>query len=93
MPRTLDIRVAIPDDISVESLQLVEIQARELVIVLLQQRGELTIGEAAMELGLTYEEYLDLLARKGLPAAFDGTHPSVVEAFERWLQPQGLNRM
>jgi predicted HTH domain antitoxin len=86
MSRTLEISVEIPDEVSDESLQLAESQARELILVFLQQRGELTIGEAAMELGLSYEEYLELLAKKGLPAGFDGTDASVIDAFERWMQ-------
>jgi predicted HTH domain antitoxin len=40
--------------------------ARQIVVIALQQRGELTIREAAAALGLTYEQYLQLLAERDL---------------------------
>jgi predicted HTH domain antitoxin len=85
MVRILEIHLDLPDTASEESLRIAAIQAKEAAIVALQQRGELSIRVAAMDLGLSYEEYLDLLAKKGLPATTGDVDPSVLEAFERWL--------
>jgi len=54
-------------------------------VVFLQQEGVLTIREAAQDLGLTYEGYLDLLAQKGLPATAGVTRPEVLDAVRRSL--------
>lgn len=59
------ITIELPDDVSSQA----EALAKEWAIVALQQEGELTIREAAGLLGLDYEDYLALLARKGLPAS------------------------
>jgi len=55
-----------------------EEKARETAVIALQQEGLLTIREAAQLLGLSYEGYLDLLARKGLPATADETDPQTL---------------
>jgi hypothetical protein len=39
-----------------------------------------------MDLGLTYESYLDLLAEVGLPASHDGSDPAVLDQIRRALQ-------
>jgi predicted HTH domain antitoxin len=85
MDRILEIHLKLPDTASEESLRIAESEAKEAAIVALQQRGELSIREAAMDLGLSYEAYLDLLAKKGLPATTGDVDPSVLEAFEQWL--------
>jgi hypothetical protein len=85
MHRILEVHLDLPDTASEESLRLAEEEAKEAAIVGLQQRGDLSIRQAALDLGLTYEEYLDLLARKGLPATTGDVDPSVLGAFEQWL--------
>jgi predicted HTH domain antitoxin len=81
----LEIRLDLPDTASEESPRIAESEAKEAAIVALQQRGEISIRAAAMDLGLSYEEYLDLLAKRGLPATTGDIDPSVLEAFDRWL--------
>jgi hypothetical protein len=66
MSQVLDIQVEVPDAISEQNLKIAEAVARQAVIIALQQRGELTIREAAAALNLTYEEYLQILAENGL---------------------------
>jgi hypothetical protein len=88
LAKTLEISIEVPEDASAEALRLAECQAREAAVVALQQEGELSIREAAFELGLTYEQYLDLLAAKGLPASTGTFDPAVVEALrQRLLRP------
>ena len=85
MARKLEICIEVPDDVSEESLRLAERQAKEAAVLLLQQQGEISIREAAMDLALTYEGYLDLLADKGLPATCGDADLALLEPFERWL--------
>jgi predicted HTH domain antitoxin len=66
MSKVLDIQVEVPDAVSEQNLKIAEAVARQAVIIALQQRGELTIREAAAALNLTYEQYLQLLAEDGL---------------------------
>lgn len=90
--KTLDIHIEVPDDVSDESLRLAECRAREAAVLFLQQEGELSIREAAMELGLSYEGYLDLLAAKGLPASFGTADPGVMDAVRERLRQKALKR-
>jgi len=69
--KTVDIRIPILDSVSDEAVTHALAVGREAVVVSLQQQGEYTIREAAQELGLTYERYLELLSEKGLPASQD----------------------
>ena len=66
MSQVLDIQVEVPDAVSEQNLKIAKAIARQAVIIALQQRGELTIREAAVALSLTYEQYLQLLAEDGL---------------------------
>jgi predicted HTH domain antitoxin len=66
MSQVLDIQVEVPDAVSEQNLKIAEAVARQAVIIALQQRGELSIREAAAALNLPYEEYLQLLAQDGL---------------------------
>jgi hypothetical protein len=51
----------------------------------IQQMGDLMIREAAAELGLTYEEYLQLLDQKGLPVSSFEPDPAVLDDLRRRL--------
>ena len=85
MAKTLEIIIEVPDDVSEESLRLAQGQGKEAAVLALQQQGEISIREAAMNLALTYEGYLDLLADRGLPATSGDVDPEVLESFQRWL--------
>jgi DNA-directed RNA polymerase specialized sigma24 family protein len=88
LTRLLDIQIEVPESASEESLTLARLKAKEAIVVVLQQRGELTIREAAAELGLSYESYLELLAQAGLPATTSETDPGVLSMFRSAGQPQ-----
>ncbi len=66
MSKMLAIQVEVPDVVSEQGLKAAEKLARQTVLIALQQRGELTIREAAAALSVTYEQYLQLLAEWGL---------------------------
>jgi hypothetical protein len=66
MSKVLAIQVEVPDAVSEQGLKVAEKIARQMLLITLQQRGELTIREASAALGATYEQYLQLLAEWGL---------------------------
>ena len=85
MPKTLNIKIQSLDAVSAKAAKVAEALAKEAAVLALQQEGELTIREAAAELGLTYEAYLDLLAEKGLPASHDDTAPAVLDTLRQGM--------
>jgi len=85
MSKVLDIHVEVPDAVSEQSVKIAEAVARQAVIMALQQRGELTIREAAAALSLTYEQYLQLLAEDGLGLSHFEQDPSVLQRLRQSL--------
>jgi predicted HTH domain antitoxin len=85
MSKVLNIQVEVPDAVSEQSVKVAEAVARQAVIIALQQRGELTIREAADALDLTYEEYLQLLAEEGLGLSRFEQDPSVLQRLRQSL--------
>ena len=91
MSKVLAIQVEVPDVVSEQSLSIATAIARQTVLIALQQRGELSVREAAAALGMTYEQYLQLLAEKGLgvsdyqqdPVDFQSLRWKVNTPFER----------
>lgn len=86
MPKMLDVQIEVPDSASEDVLQYAAARAKESAIVALQQRGELTISKAAADLGLTYEEYLQLLAQRGLPACHSEVDPDALDILRAGLR-------
>lgn len=85
MSQVLDIQVEVPDAVSEQNLKIAEAVARQAVIIALQQRGELSIREAAATLNLTYEEYLQLLSEDGLGLSRFEQDQSVLERLRQSL--------
>jgi predicted HTH domain antitoxin len=85
MSQVLDIQVEVPDAVSEQNLKIAEAVARQAVIIALQQRGELSIREAAAALNLTYEEYLQLLAEDGLGLSRFEQDPSALQRLRQSL--------
>jgi hypothetical protein len=74
----IDIRIEVREDVSPAVIEKAERSGREAAVLALQQAGEITIREAAMELGLDYTGYLDLLAARGLPVSNAKDDPEVL---------------
>lgn len=55
MARALEIHIPVSGVISEEGARMAEVRAKEAAVIALQQAGDLTIREAAAELGLSYE--------------------------------------
>jgi hypothetical protein len=86
LTKTLEILIEVPDTASDESMRLAKMEAKEVALLVLQQQGVLTIRETAAALGLSYEEYLRLLAARGLPATSDDTDPSVMDTLRHEIR-------
>jgi predicted HTH domain antitoxin len=67
MPKTVKVSIEMPAGISDQARDRAQREADEAVVLALWQQQELTIREAAEELGLTYRGFLDLLAAKDIP--------------------------
>ena len=65
--KTIRVKVEVPEGTTDEARGTAERQAHEAAVLALWQEGRLTIRQAAAELGLTYYEFLDLLAERGIP--------------------------
>jgi predicted HTH domain antitoxin len=79
------VTVKVRDGISDESKASAERHAQEAAVIDLWERDELSIREAAEELGLTYTEFLDLLAAKGIPILRRQPNERAIEEAERKL--------
>jgi predicted HTH domain antitoxin len=67
MAKAIRINLEVPAGVSGEARESAEDEAREAAVLALWRQQQLTIREAAEELGLTYREFLDLLAERGIP--------------------------
>ena len=65
--RTVKVDLQVPDEIPDAVRASVQSRAEEIVVLGLWEAGELSTRRAAEELGLSYREFLDLLAAKGIP--------------------------
>ena len=67
MAKTVKVILEVPADVGDHAQAVTQTRAHEAAVLALWQEGKLTLREAAEELGLTYREFLDLLAARGIP--------------------------
>jgi hypothetical protein len=77
--KTVHLHLDIPEGIPDRIKQIVEEQAHETAVLVLWQSGEYSTREAAEELGLTYHDFLDLLADRGIPVEGAQSHLAATE--------------
>jgi predicted HTH domain antitoxin len=85
MPKTIKVNLEVPDGVSDQAKESAEREAHEAAVLSLWQREEFTMREAAEELGLTYADFLDLLAAKGIPVVRQALDVNAVDEAERKL--------
>jgi predicted HTH domain antitoxin len=85
MSKTIRIRLEVPEGISDEARESAQRVAHEAAVLALWERQQLTIREAAEELDLSYGDFLDLLAARGIPVVRGPFNASAVEEAERKL--------
>ena len=70
--KAVKVRLEVPEQVSEAARATAEREARESAVLSLWQTGELSTREAVAELGITYYDFHDLLADRGIPVA-DGS--------------------
>lgn len=75
MPVARQLTIQIPEGLSQED----EKAAKEAAVIALYQKGAISTRRAAEMLRLTYRQYLDLLAERGIPQATPPLHPDTIE--------------
>lgn len=85
MSKTIKVNLEVPDGVSDQAKESAEREAHEAAVLSLWQREEFTMREAAEELGLTYPDFLDLLAAKGIPVVRQALDINAVDEAERKL--------
>src|SRR5207248_11479498 len=61
------VTLEVPDEVSKETKTVAEHKAHESAVLAVWEAGEILTRQAAAELGLTYYDFLDLLAVRGIP--------------------------
>ncbi len=90
MSKLLAIQVEVPDAVSEQSLRVAEAVARQSFVLALQQQGDLTVREAAAVLGVTYEQYLQLLAERDLGVSRFEQDPTALQRLRQTLARRPL---
>jgi uncharacterized protein UPF0175 len=85
MPKTVKGNREVPAGISDQARDRAQREADEAAVLALWQQQELTIREAAEELGLTYRGFLDLLAAKDIPVERRPAHLEALQAARQKL--------
>ena len=67
MGKTITVHVQGPEEISEQAKAAAQSRAEEAVVLAFWEAGEISTRVAAEELGLTYRDFLDLLAARGIP--------------------------
>jgi hypothetical protein len=67
MAKAVKVSVEVPEGVSEETRATVQRKAHETSVLHLWESGDLSTRQVADELGLTYRDYLDLLAERGIP--------------------------
>lgn len=83
--KTIRVTIEAPESISSAARETVERQAHETAVLAFWQGGQLSTRQAADELGLTYHEFLELLATKGIPVEQDMFDGDALEQARRQL--------
>jgi hypothetical protein len=80
------VSVEVPEEVGDEARVEAETKAHEAAVLAVWQVGKLSTRRAAEELGLTYYDFLDLLAARGIPVVSGGDiHTEAIEAAKRKL--------
>lgn len=84
--KTIRVNIEVPEGISDQTRQAVQTEVEETAVLALWQAGELSTRRAAEELGLSYYDFLDLLAARGIPVVSGGDiNTDAIEAAQRKL--------
>jgi predicted HTH domain antitoxin len=83
MAHNVKVDLEVPEGVSEEARETARRRAREGAVLALWETGAISTREAAAELGLTYYDYLDLLAERGIPVVRGEFDEEAVEKARR----------
>ncbi len=67
--RAVRVQVEVPEGTSAQNRDVAERKAHEAAVLALWDGDEISTRDAAAELGLTYHDFMDLLAARGIAVA------------------------
>jgi predicted HTH domain antitoxin len=85
VPKTIKVTVDLPDGISDLLKENAQRHAEEATVLMLWEEAALSTREAAEELGLSYADFLDLLAARGIPVERGPLNLEALEEAKRKL--------
>ena len=85
MARAVKVSLEVPDEVSDQHKADAERKALEAAVLALWEAGDISTRQAATDLGLTYYDYLDLLAAKGIPVERGPLNLDAIEEARRKL--------
>jgi predicted HTH domain antitoxin len=83
--RAIKVNVEVPGGVSEQDRVVAEQRAREAVILSLWEANRLSTREAAEELGISYGDFLDLLAARSIPVERGELSLAAIRAASRRL--------
>lgn len=86
MGHAVKVKIEVPEGTSEAARHSAECQAREAAVLDLWEKHELSIREAAEELDLSYVDFLDLLAARGLPVVQAPLNLQAIDDIERRIE-------
>jgi hypothetical protein len=89
LPKTIKVNIELPEGVSAETKANAEARGAEAIVLALWEAGAISTRVAAEELGLTYYDYLDLLAARGIPVVRGPLDLQAVEEAEQKLAERG----
>jgi predicted HTH domain antitoxin len=85
---TIKVNLEVPEGIPDQIKAAVQARVQEAAVLAFWEEDALSTRRAAEELGLTYREFLDLLAAKGIPIENGPLNLKAIEAAEHRLVDQ-----
>src|SRR5438105_11688433 len=85
MSNAVRVTLEVPGEVSMDTKAVAERKARESAVLAVWEAGEMSTRQAAAELGLTYYDFLDLLAERGIPVERGPLNLEAIEEARRKL--------
>lgn len=85
MAGAVKVTLKLPEEVTEETRTVAHRRAYESAVLAVWEAGEISTRQAAAEVGLTYYDYLDLLAARGIPVERGPLNLEAIEEAHRTL--------
>src|SRR5947209_8719777 len=85
MAGAVRVTLELPEAVTEETRAVAQRKAHESAVLAVWEAGEISTRQAAAELGLTYYDYLDLLAARGIPVERGPLDSEAIQESQRTL--------